>query len=263
MIRALVFLLLAAQPAMAGPSFEDRSDSLPVEHVYSGDWEHFVGGGVAVFDCDADGRLDLFAAGGTAPARLFRNTSLPGGRLSFELTDLRAIVGTTGAWPLDIDGDGTLDLAVLRVGRDLFLRGTGGCAFEPFDLGFVSPDAWSTAFSATWEAGRDLPTFVIGTYVDRTDPDGPFGTCDQSLLYRPEHGRYDAPRRFKTYCALSMLISDWRRSGRADLRVSNDRHYYVRGGYEQMIRLDTMTELGAADGWPKVSLWGMGVASAT
>ena len=28
------------------------------------------------------------------------------------------------------------------------------------------------------------------------------------------------------YCALSMLFSDWDRSGRRDLRISNDRHYY-------------------------------------
>ena len=28
------------------------------------------------------------------------------------------------------------------------------------------------------------------------------------------------------WCALSMLFSDWDRSGRRDLRVSNDRHYY-------------------------------------
>jgi hypothetical protein len=51
------------------------------------------------------------------------------------------------------------------------------------------------------------------------------------------------------------------RRGRADLRISNDRHYYVRGGYEEMWRMDDLHRLTEAEGWPKVSLWGMGIAS--
>jgi enediyne biosynthesis protein E4 len=38
------------------------------------------------------------------------------------------------------------------------------------------------------------------------------------------------------WCALSMLFSDWNRRGRQDLRISNDRHYYVRGGGEELWR---------------------------
>jgi len=55
-MRALAFALwaLGAGGAAAGPVFQDLSDRLP-PHVYSGGWEHFVGGGVAVFDCDDDG----------------------------------------------------------------------------------------------------------------------------------------------------------------------------------------------------------------
>src|SRR5690606_13005337 len=61
------------------------------------------------------------------------------------------------------------------------------------------------------------------------------------------------------FCTLSMLITDWRRSGQPELRVSNDRHYYVRGGYEQMFRLNPLEE--RTEDWPRVSLWGMGIAS--
>ncbi len=263
-LRTFAFILLIMQPVSAlaaSPDFIDRSAALPVSHVYGGGWEHFVGGGVAVFDCDGDGRLDLFAAGGAEPSHLLRNVTPAGGAITFEAVPLDLPDGVTGAWPLDVQGDGRIDLAVLRVGPDLLLRGIGGCRFGPAALGFESPDAWSTAFAATWEFGRALPTLVFGTYVDRADPEGPFGTCDASLLYRAEGRRYGPPLRLPTFCALSMLISDWRRSGRADLRVSNDRHYYVRDGYEQMIRLDTLAELGPEDGWPHVSLWGMGVAS--
>ena len=47
-------------------------------------FEYFVGGGVAAFDCDDDGRADLFFAGGSEPAALYRNQSPVGGALRFD-----------------------------------------------------------------------------------------------------------------------------------------------------------------------------------
>ena len=259
-------------PAIAGadpaaPRFIDQSAALPVAHAYSGGWEHFVGGGVAVFDCNGDGRPEILAAGGTEPARLFLNrTAGPGAPFTFAPGDgLPELSETTGAYPLDIDGDGLVDLAVLRVGPNRVLRGLGDCRFEEataaFGLDF--PDRWTASFSATWEGGQALPTLAFGNYVDRTDPDGPFEACDVNELYRPGGDRYDARRDLAPgFCALSMLFSDWTRQGRADLRVSNDRHYYVRGGTEQMWRMGAEPRLlGAEDGWPAISIWGMGIAS--
>jgi hypothetical protein len=253
------FVLAAclALPAAAGPRFEDRAADLPIPHIYSGGWEHFVGGGVSVFDCNGDALPEIAAAGGTEPARLFVNR----GGFRFDLgRGLPEMTGVTGLWPLDVDADGVLDLAVLRVGENRLLRGLGDCRFEDGDWGFDGGDAWSTSFTATWE-GEGLPTLIVGNYVDRDAPDGPFGTCDASTIHRPEGGRYRPPLRVETFCALSMLVTDWRHDGRRDLRVSNDRHYYLKDGHEQMIRLDTLGELGESDGWPIVSLWGMGIAS--
>ncbi|MEM9344049.1 MAG: CRTAC1 family protein [Pseudomonadota bacterium] len=261
MLRSITLLVLLASPAMAQVTFD------PVEvpeHIYDGGWEHFVGGGVAVFDCDGDTLPDLYAAGGTNPARLFRNTSADKVSFREETPEALALKGVTGAYPLDINGDGILDLAVLRVGPDALLRGTGDCTFSPFDgLGFQSPDAWTTAFSATWEAGNSLPTLAFGTYVDRSDADGPFEACDASLLYRPDGDGYAPPLRLEPgYCTLSILFSDWNRNGTADLRISNDRHYYVRGGSEQMWALDDEPRLYSPDdGWAEFSIWGMGIAS--
>ena len=56
----------------AVPLFEDLSNNLP-QHSYSGEWNHFVGGGVAVMDCNNDALPDIFAAGGTSPSKLFVN----------------------------------------------------------------------------------------------------------------------------------------------------------------------------------------------
>ena len=65
------------------------------------------------------------------------------------------------------------------------------------------------------------------------------------------------------YCTLSMLFSDWSRTGRRDLRMTNDRQYY-RDGSDQLWRIEAdeaprlYTE---ADGWRPLQVWGMGIAS--
>lgn len=253
----------AAVPALAGPRFEPVA--IP-EHVYDGGWEHFVGGGLAVFDCSGDGLPELLAAGGTNPMTLLRNTSHPGGALTFEAAAPGALslTGVSGVYPLDIDGDGLLDLAVLRVGANLLLKGGPDCRFAPFEgLGFEGGEDWTTAFSATWEAGQNLPTLAFGNYVDRDDPNGPFRACDDNALYRPEGATYGAPEVLAPgYCPLSMLFSDWGRQGRADLRISNDRHYYVDAGSEQLWAMTTPPRLYTeADGWQTHKLWGMGIAT--
>ncbi len=233
-------------------------------HVYDGGWEHFVGGGVAVFDCNGDDLPEFFVAGGTNRSQLFKNTS--GEKISFriETPDQLSLTGVTGAYPLDVDGDGLMDLAILRVGKDLLLKGQPNCQFRPFDsVGFRSEDHWTTGFSATWEEDQSLPTLAFGTYVDRFDPEGPFESCGPTLLYRPEGRNYGPPQHLEPgYCSLSVLFSDWARTGRADLRVSNDRHYYVRRGQEQLWAMEPEPRLYAFDeGWLPYSIWGMGIAS--
>ena len=263
---AIACALLAAATAAADPVFQNLTG--PLDHRYTGGWEHFVGGGVAVLDCDGDLYPDMYVAGGAGMAELLRNRSAgPGGELEFErdTPEALALENVTGAYPLDIDGDAILDLAVLRVGANMLLRGRGDCLFEPFtDLGFSAPpDDWTTAFSATWERGRERPTLAFGNYVDRADPEGPFQACDDNLLYRPAGRKYADPIPLRPgHCALSMLFSDWGRRGRADLRVSNDRHYYVRDGEEQLWAMEPEPRLYTrAEGWNRFMLWGMGIAS--
>ena len=260
---ALLISMAMAGPTLADPAFKDRAGGLPIAHQYTGGWTHFVGGGVAIMDCNGDGRPDLYAAGGDSPAHLFINTTRePGDPITFALGAAPDISETTGAYPLDIDGDGNLDLAVLRVGPDVLLRGHGDCTFSDAsaEWGFAPRDAWTTAFTATWEKGQSRPTLVFGHYVDRANPKGPFGACDTSDLYRPVGDKYAAPEVIKPgFCTLSMLISDWQRNGTPELRISNDRHYYVKGGYEQMFHLNPLAERDKD--WPRFSLWGMGIAS--
>ncbi|MEM9317502.1 MAG: CRTAC1 family protein [Pseudomonadota bacterium] len=269
-MRVLVLILLAG-PAAADIRFEDVRAALPgPAHIYDGGWEHFVGGGVAVMDCNGDARPDIFVAGGTNAARLFVNESQ--GALGFAEGIIEPLTGVTGAYPIDIDSDGAVDLAILRVGENMLWRGDGACGFSRANeaWGFDGGDAWSTAFSATWGAGDRWPTLAIGNYVDRSDPEGPFFACDSNELHRPQTGgtgQSEAPpygpvtRLEPGFCALSALFSDIDGDGQAELRLSNDRHYYVRGGYEQLWDLAPLRERVAAGLWDPVSIWGMGIAS--
>ena len=256
-MRILIFLLLAL-PAWGDPKFE--SVEMPDAHVYSGGWEHFVGGGVAVFDCNDDGLPEILAAGGENPMSFYRNQS-SATELIFLRADFPEISGATGAYPLDINSDGKMDVVIPRVGPNRILIGQGACTFKDETFGISFDDKWTTSFSATWENGAELPVLAFGNYVDRTDPDGPFEACDSNELYRvTDQNNYEKTILEPGYCALSMLFSDWNRSGTADLRVSNDRHYYVRGGSEQMWSMPDLT-LRDGDGWEPISIWGMGIAS--
>ncbi|MEO9576241.1 MAG: CRTAC1 family protein [Tateyamaria sp.] len=256
----LVAAVLMGQPLAAeSPLFEPVE--IP-EHIYDGGWEHFVGGGLAVFDCNGDTRPDLVAAGGSNSPMLLRNVSSAAGLVQLEEATPKALdlTGTVGAYPIDMDNDGLLDLVLLRVGPDVVLKGTGNCDFEP--MFFETGDHWSTAFSATWEEGRSKPTLAFGHYVDRSNPDGPFEACDVNHLWRPVGTGYTRHDLVPGYCALSVLFTDWDRTGRADLRVSNDRHYYVRDGEEQLWAMEDTPRLFTEDeGWARHMLWGMGIAT--
>jgi hypothetical protein len=258
----------AAGPPPATPRFAEETESAGLQSRFEGDEEYIVGGGVAAFDCDSDGLPDLYVTAGVGKARFYRNRSPRGQAL--KLQEYRSGLETTnaiGAYPLDIDSDGNLDLVVLRVGEVQVFRGLGQCRFEPANeaWGLRTGNGWHTAMTATWERGQRWPTLAIGTYTDRSKPDFPWGSCTPALLMRPrpEGGYLPATPLLPGHCALSMLFSDWNRSGTASLRVSNDREYY-KGGEEQLWRVPAGAEpvrYGPADGWKPLQIWGMGIAS--
>tara|TARA_R110002094_G_scaffold21756_4_gene33750 strand:+ start:19313 stop:20986 length:1674 start_codon:yes stop_codon:yes gene_type:complete len=269
---------LAAQdralPAMDVPVMEETALAAGIDHQYAGPWEYFVGGGVAVFDCNGDRLPDVAIAGGTNPAQLFINNSTAGGELAFKAVENGFPAGSaesvTGLYPLDIDNDGQTDLAVLRVGENVLLKGGPDCSFTKANraFSFDGGRAWTTAFAATFEPGQPFPTLAFGNYVDRAAPGSPWGTCESNVLLRPGTGdlpTYAEPETLTPgFCALSMIFTDWNRSGEPALRITNDRQYY-RDGEEQLWRISPGRPARAyrkADGWKTVRIWGMGIAEA-
>jgi enediyne biosynthesis protein E4 len=261
-------------PEIAVPLFTDATGPSGLDFTWDGELRYAVGGGVAILDCDDDGFPDLFFAGGAGTAALFRNASAAGGALRFErvpepVADLASV---NGAYPLDVDDDGIADLITLRHGENVALRGLGDCRFEQANEGWSldGGNEPTEAFSATWEAGSRYPTMAFGNYVELTDFDLD-QRCRPNVLLRPDSDggsgpSYGPPLALEpSFCALSMLFSDWSGAGRADLRVSNDRAYYRQSiGQEQLWRIEPGEPprlYGEADGWARIQLEGMGIAS--
>jgi hypothetical protein len=267
--------LRAATPssALGTPHFVDVTASSGVQLTYDGPYPFAVGGGVAVLDCDGDGRPDLYLAGGAGPAVLERNDTPAGGAPHFTAIHDAAtdLTNAFGAYPIDIDGDGIVDLAVLRMGGNVLLRGLGGCRFERANeaLGFDGGNRITMGFSATWEGTATLPTLAFGNYIVDPDNQDPDHLCADNVLVRPaaDGSQYGAPLPLTpAWCAQSLLFSDWDRSGRRDLRISNDRQYYsdLSDGQDQLWRIapgEAPRLYTADDGWIALRINGMGIGS--
>lgn len=255
-----------ADAAVSVPRFQDVTAGSGLAHTYGGHTDYVVGGGAAAFDCNNDGLSDLAVAGGAHPSALFVNRSDAGGAIRFEKVAGLDRDSVTGLYPLDIDGDGLLDLFVLRFGRNLLMKGEGNCQFSESTDEFGLPERkdWTTAFAATWETGRERPTLAVGNYVPRDRPLQKTGNCDPSYLLRAQQDTYGAPMPLGPgACTLSALFVDWSGTGETDLRFANDREYYDQALSDQLWRLTKTGPVAynRTDGWSEPKLWGMGIAA--
>ena len=157
-----------------------------------------VGGGAASFDCNDDGYPEMLLAGGEQPAKFYRNASTRGGALKFAVEQSGLELDkVSGAYPLDVDGNGVTDVVLLRVGENVVMRGLGGCKFERANeaWGFTGGDSWWTSLAATWEKGADWPTIAVGSYIDRKEEISPWGSCTDNWLLRPRLASASSARR--------------------------------------------------------------------
>lgn len=141
---AVVLFSIPANAQNGYPHFQDAAPAsgLTVSHI-SGEKRYILesmSGGVGMFDCDNDGKLDIVVVNGSTVDR-FRQ----GGDLlvtlyhqdsDFHFTDITQQAGLTrkgwgmGVAVADFDNDGRLDLFVTGYGGTVLYRNLGNCKFE-------------------------------------------------------------------------------------------------------------------------------------
>jgi len=166
--------------AAPAPWFRDVGASAGVDFVHRADrtdrfrFPEIMGGGVALFDFDGDGDLDLYLVQGghlgEAPAdapthtnRLYRNDGADG---EIRFTDVTEEAGVghagygMGAACADYDRDGDIDLFVTNVGPNVMYRNEGDGTFTDVTEKLNLADArWGTSagfFDADGKGGLDL-----------------------------------------------------------------------------------------------------------
>ena len=214
---------------LPAPRFVEEAIAAGIEHAYDGEFTFFVGGGV----------------GGLRLRRRRAARPLPGGRRASRprcsATEARAAARSRFERMAEPDdrpdrrspartrststATTSIDLAVLRLGENVLLRGLGDCRFERGQrgTGLDGGDAWTTAFSATWETPDALADAGLRQLPRADDRRGRHvrAATTTSSCARADGGAAYAPptRSLPGWCTLSMLFSDWDRSGRRDLRV--------------------------------------------
>jgi hypothetical protein len=207
-----------------------------------------MGSGVAVFDADGDGRLDLYfldageKKGQGAPDRLFLRT--PEGKYR-DATDGAGLDQNgygTGVAAGDLDNDGDVDLYVGNYGPDeLFLNDGAGRFTDATARAGIAGDRWTSSVGiADWDLDGFLDLWVV-TYV-KFDPavqctrlDGRRDYCppkayegDVDVLYK---NRGDAMFQDVTAAAgpagvarngLGVITDDFNGDGWPDVYVAND-----------------------------------------
>lgn len=199
---------------MTGNAFEEASErtGLIFRHFNGATGEYYLpeimGPGVALFDYDSDGDLDVFLVQGDfvdagksmrdasfpmppgwkGGGRLFRNELVPEGKLRFtDVTESSGVISRLDGMGVavgDYDNNGTLDLLVTGVGRCALFRNRGDGTFVDAtrDLGIVDDDLSVSAAFVDYDRDGWLDLFVAhyvhGTTVERKKCRNPAAELD-------------------------------------------------------------------------------------
>ena len=243
----LVLLALSAREAVAVGALTDLSSTLGWQGP-GGSAGPAIGGGVAWFDADGDGDLDLALVGPSIAPVLFLSAS--GGWVLDEaaLVPATAPLQVGGIATFDMDGDDDNDVLLLRPGPDALLRNDGKGKFTDVSAWALPGEAgWSVSAAPGDVDGDGDVDVYVGNYIDGVSFPAHF--CQRNvLLINDGTGRFtDRAVEFGVDgrgCTLAVAMADVDRDGDLDLLAVNDFGMFTRSN--ELYRNDGPT---AAGGW--------------
>jgi enediyne biosynthesis protein E4 len=257
----------AAAPS-SGPRFEDVTAEAGINFRYTfGDFSYdnileSSGSGVAVFDYDGDGRMDILFLNG----RYIEGVSDPKGRVFANarnalyrnngdgtFTDVTEKAGVGGThWAMaatiaDLDGDGLEDIFLSNYGPNTFLHNNGDGTYSDFTEkvglagpatlnGFVKWSVGAAAFDADGDGQLELyvanflafdPSYLSPGSPERMPAPAEYRGQASILYKRGPDGRFvDITKQSKLYFpeskAMGVTVFDCDGDGRLDIFQAND-----------------------------------------
>ncbi|WP_412069029.1 FG-GAP-like repeat-containing protein [Rubrivirga sp. IMCC43871] len=232
----LAGLLALAAPCLAQGGFVEVAEEVGVYHVHND--PRLSGGGVALFDANGDGHLDIYLTGGKDRDALFVNDGTGHFAWSDAGLDVTETVQSVGVVTADVDGDGDRDV-FLTTGPsrgNRLLRNDGGTFVDISDMaGVAALDGYSSSAAfGDVDLDGDVDLFVtryIRVPAFHYDADGNVTgfahECLADVLYLNDGtGRFtDRTTEFgiaNAGCGLVAAFSDYDGDTDPDLFVLND-----------------------------------------
>ena len=247
------------------PIFEDiaQQAGLTVPHLSSNEKRYVIesmSGGVGLFDCDNDGKLDIVTVNGSTVDRYREGgdlmVTLYHQEADLKFSDITQKAGLTrkgwgmGVAVADFDNDGNLDLYVTGYGGNVLYRNKGNCTFEDVtERAGVRAGGFSTGAGwADYDRDGNVDLFVSRyVHVDMNDLPafgssrfcnfkgvpvqcGPWGMQGETdlLFHNKGDGTFEEVSRKagvsdpEGYYGLGVIWGDYDNDGWPDLFVADD-----------------------------------------
>ena len=251
--RRHIWLIITAIPLFYGcsdtPLLTDITPESGIDFSYQNHHQpgafpiyEMTGGGVAAFDVDNDGDLDLlFTQYRHSPPELFINHSHPASGIRFEKSTCPAFNEQSGGQGLaiaDVDHNGYLDVYFSNLGQDQLWLNSGGCLENRTPMIQADTGGWSSSavFSDLDKDG--WPDLIVARYTEIrsdtctnmnsiSDYCGPESFADETnLILRNVQGDFfQRDTDFSqtvAHASLGVISMDINRDGYQDLLIAND-----------------------------------------